>query len=300
MTTTAGTTTLDSLTASVAHRRAARATRRRVLRSRRVQIGAALTVVIVALALSGPFFSPHPVSALLGIPFQAPGSGSPLGLDYLGRDVLSRVLSGGRNLVWMSLACAAIGMLLGVPAGMLAGFSGGWRDEVIMRIGDVLLALPVIVFAMLFVALLGAELWLLVLVIGVAHAPQVARVTRGVTADIRHREYIECAVAMGMPRRKILASEVLPNIITPLTVEFGIRVVWSIAAIASLSVLGSGIQPPTADWGLMVNENLGGLAVQPLGVTIPILCIALFALGVNLLTEGIARAVAGTDRKGSE
>jgi peptide/nickel transport system permease protein len=272
---------------------------RLALRSRRVQIGGGLVILVTAIALIGPHVAPHSPDAILGIPFQGTSPGMPFGADYLGRDVLSRVLAGGQALVWMSLASAAIGMLLGVPAGMLAAYYGGWRDELIMRGSDVLLALPIIVFALLFVSLLGTKLWLIVLLIGISHAPQVARVTRAITEDVTQREFIQSAVALGIKGPRLLFGEILPNIITPLTVEFGLRVVWSISAVAGLSVLGAGMQPPAADWGLMVSENSNGMAIQPLGVVVPIICIGLFAVGFNLLTEGIARTVAGIDRKRS-
>ncbi|WP_165975274.1 ABC transporter permease [Actinomadura rubrisoli] len=272
------------------------AKRRRLLASRRARVGLALSLFIVVLAFAGPLVMPHSPSEFVGAPFTGPSGKAPLGTDQLGRDVLSRVLGGGRLLVWMSLASAALGMLLGTGAGLVAGYAGGWLDELIMRVGDVVLALPVIVFAMLFVSLLGMRLWLLVLLIGVAHAPQVARVTRGVTAEVARREFIGSAEALGLPRRRILLGEILPNIFTPLTVEFGLRVVWSIAAVAGLSVLGAGIRPPTADWGLMINEGRDGMSAQPLAVIVPVLCIAIFAFGVNLIAEGMSRSVAGLDR----
>ncbi|QXJ22586.1 ABC transporter permease [Actinomadura graeca] len=289
------TTASTSTTASGPRRRPAK--RRRLLASTRVRVGLALTLFIVVLAFAGPFVAPHSPSEFVGAPFAGPSGAAPLGTDQLGRDVLSRVLGGGRLLVWMSLASAALGMLLGAGAGLVAGYAGGWLDELIMRIGDVVLALPVIVFAMLFVSLLGMRLWLLVLLIGIAHAPQVARVTRGVTAEVARREFVGSAEALGMPRRRILLGEILPNVFTPLTVEFGLRVVWSIAAVAGLSVLGAGIRPPTADWGLMINEGRDGMAAQPPAVIVPVLCIAIFAFGVNLVAEGMSRSVAGLDRE---
>jgi peptide/nickel transport system permease protein len=269
---------------------------RMAARSGRVRLGAALAVLVAAIALIGPHVMPHSATEILSIPYGGSTGSMPFGADYLGRDVLSRVLAGGQDLVWMSVAAAALGSVIGVPAGMLAAHCGGWRDNLIMRVADVLLALPVIVFAMLFVSLLGTRLWLIVLLIGVSHAPQVARVTRGTTEEILAREYVQAATAIGVRGRRLLFGEVLPNIMTPLTVDFGLRVVWSVGAVAGLSILGAGIQPPAADWGLMVNENSDGLAVQPLGVVLPIIFIGLFAVGVNLLTEGFARTVTGIDR----
>jgi len=166
-----------------------------------------------------------------------------------------------------------------------------------MRIMDVFLSIPLIIFVLLFVSLIGTGEWLIVLLVGVAHMPQVARVTRGVAADIVSREFVEFAEALSVPRWKILFGEILPNITTPLLVEFGIRIVWSISGIAALSVMGYGIQPPNADWGLMINENRGRIASRPLAVVSPALCIALFAFGINMIAEGIAGTMSGANRK---
>ncbi len=122
-------------------------------------------------------------------------------------------------------------------------------------------------------------------------------ITRGVAADIVEREFVQFAEALSVPRWRILWREVLPNITTPLLVEFGIRIVWSIAGIAALSIMGYGIQPPEADWGLMINENRGRIATRPLPVLAPGLCIAIFAFGINMIAEGIAGTVSGTSRK---
>ncbi|HTX07378.1 MAG TPA: ABC transporter permease [Solirubrobacteraceae bacterium] len=261
-----------------------------------MRIGLALALLVVLLAVLGPLFAAHSPSAFVGAPFAPPSAQAPLGTDALGRDVLSRVLNGGRTVVWMSLAAASLGMVLGTFFALLAGTSRPLVDDVIMRTMDVLLALPVIIFTVLFISLLGPKDWLVVLLVGIAWVPQVARTARGATVEVAQRDFVRAAQALGVPRRKILLGEVLPNIMTPLTVEFGLRIVWSIGAIAALSFLGYGIQPPAADWGLMINENRTGLAVQPWSVIAPLVCIAVFAFAVNLMTEGLARTVAGVDR----
>jgi peptide/nickel transport system permease protein len=266
------------------------------LRLWRVRVGLALVTAIVLVAILGPAFAPHSPSAFIGAPFAGPSAQAPLGTDALGRDVLSRVLDGGRTVVWMSVAAASLGMALGTFFALIAGSSRPLVDDMIMRTMDVLLALPVIIFTILFVSLLGPKDWLVMLLVGIGHAPQVARTARGVTVEVMQRDFVRAARALGVPRRKILVGEVLPNIITPLAVEFGLRIVWSIAAIAALSFLGYGIQPPAADWGLMINENRTGLATQPWSVIAPLLCIAVFAFAVNLVAEGLARTVAGVDR----
>ncbi|MFJ6321508.1 MULTISPECIES: ABC transporter permease [unclassified Rhizobium] len=266
-------------------------------RYNRTRIGIAITLLVIAFAIVGPFVSPYEPSAFVGRPFVEPSPQFLLGTDFRGRDVLSRLLNGGLPVVWMSFASASIGMILGVTVGLVAAYSRGWLDQTLMRVMDVFLSIPLIIFVLLFVSLLGTREWLIVLLVGVAHMPQVARVTRGVAADIVTREFVEFAEALSVPRWKILFREILPNITTPLLVEFGIRIVWSISGIAALSVMGYGIQPPNADWGLMINENRGRIASRPLAVVSPAVCIALFAFGINMIAEGIAGTMSGSHRK---
>ncbi len=266
-------------------------------RYNRTRIGIAITLLVILLAVIGPFVAPYEPSAFVGKPFLKPSAEFLLGTDFRGRDVLSRLLGGGIPVVWMSFASASVGMVLGVTVGLVAAYSRGWIDQVLMRIMDVFLSIPLIIFVLLFVSLIGTDEWLIVLLVGVAHMPQVARVTRGVAADIVSREFVEFAEALSVPRWKILFGEILPNITTPLLVEFGIRIVWSISGIAALSVMGYGIQPPNADWGLMINENRGRIASRPLAVVSPALCIALFAFGINMIAEGIAGTMSGANRK---
>jgi peptide/nickel transport system permease protein len=272
-------------------------TLRRSLRYGRTRIGVALTLAVLLLALLGPALAPHSPSALIGGPFAKPSGAAPLGTDYLGHDVLSRVLWGGRSVVWMAFAATTVGVGIGVVLGMLAGYSRGRLDDVIMRTMDVVLAFPQIVLVLLFVSVLGPKLWLIALLVAIAWIPGVARVTRGMTLEAASREFVEAVEVLGVPRRRILGREIVPNLISPLMVEFGLRLTWSIAVIAAISFLGFGVQPPAADWGLMINENRNGLTIQPWAVVVPTVCIAVFTIGTNLVAEGIGRAIAGIDRQ---
>ena len=267
------------------------------LRYGRTRLGLALTGFVVLLALIGPLAAPHAPDAFVGIPAQPPSGQYLLGTDYLGHDVLSRLLWGGRSVVWMAFAAASLGVIIGAGIGLLAAYSRSLLDDVLMRLMDVVLAFPQIVFVLLFVSLIGPRLWLIVLLVAVSWIPQVARVARGITLDVVHREYVESAEMIGLPRWRVLAREILPNVTTPLTVEYGLRLTWSIALIAAISFLGFGIQPPNADWGLMINENRPIVAAQPWALVAPALCIAIFAIGTNFVAEGIARAIAGIDRR---
>jgi len=273
---------------------------RRSLRQRRTQIGVTLVLLLVGTAVIGPLFAPHPPAAFAGAPYAHPSSGALLGTDNLGRDVLSRFLWGGRSILGLSAAATAIGLLLGVSIGLLAAYSRGLLDDILMRGMDVILAFPSIVLALVAVATVGPKLWLLVLVVGLTTMPRVARVTRGASLEIVERDYVHAAQAMGEPRGRILVGELLPNITSTLLVEASLRLTYSIGLIAGLSFLGFGLQPPNADWGLMINENRQGLTVQPWGVVMPVIAIALLTIGTSLIGDGVARASAGIERGGAE
>jgi peptide/nickel transport system permease protein len=273
---------------------------RRSLRQRRTQIGVTLVLLLVGTAVIGPLFAPHAPAAFAGAPYAHPSSGALLGTDNLGRDVLSRFLWGGRSILGLSAAATAIGLLLGVSIGLLAAYSRGLLDDILMRGMDVILAFPSIVLALVAVATVGPKLWLLVLVVGLTTMPRVARVTRGASLEIVERDYVHAAQAMGEPRSRILVGEILPNITSTLLVEASLRLTYSIGLIAGLSFLGFGLQPPNADWGLMINENRQGLTVQPWGVVMPVIAIALLTIGTSLIGDGVARASAGIERGGAE
>jgi peptide/nickel transport system permease protein len=270
---------------------------RDAVRQPQTKVGLVLTGAIVALALVGPLFAPHSPTEFIGVPASGPSGGALLGTDGLGRDVVSRVLYGGRSVLWMSFASAALGVGLGLLIGLIAGYSKSWVDEVLMRSSDVVLAFPQIVLALLFVSLAGPKLWLIVLIVAISHAPRVARLVRSVTLEVTRREFVQAAELLGVPKRRILVREVVPNLMTPLMVEFGLRLTWSIAIILGIGFVGLGIQPPSADWGTMIGENRTALTTQPWAVLVPVFCIAVFTIGTNLITEGIARAVAGIDRQ---
>jgi peptide/nickel transport system permease protein len=271
---------------------------RRALSLPQARIGLVLTAVVVLLALLGPWLGPwltgYDTTGFAGKPFRSDGVA---GTDGLGRDVLTRFLSGGATLLLYAVLATALGIVLGTALGMLAGYSGGRLDSVLMRGNDVLLSFPQLVFALLAIAMLGPQGWLLVMVIGITHAPRVARVARQATVAVKDCDYLRAAQMYAMPRRHILLREVLPNITGPLMVELGLRLTYSIGYVASLSFLGLGIQPPAADWGLMINENRIALVVQPWGVLLPVLAIALLTVGTNLITDSLASAATGREKE---
>jgi peptide/nickel transport system permease protein len=265
-------------------------------RLRRTKIGFVMFVALLAVALFGRFVAPYSPTEFVGPPFSLPTGSYWLGTDFLGRDVLTRVLYGGLSVFVLGITATLIGMVLGVSLGLISGYARRWIDESIMRMLDVVLAFPSVVLAMLFVSILGPRLWLIVLMVGISHMPRIARVTRAATVELVARDFVRAAAAVGVPRRKILLFEVLPNISSPLLVEFGLRLTYSIIMIAALSFIGLGMQPPSADWGLMINENRIAIMVQPWAVVAPVILIGALTISANLMADGLARAMMGVDR----
>jgi peptide/nickel transport system permease protein len=271
-------------------------TLREAWRMGRTKAGVGIFLAVVAIVVFGPYVAPYSPTEFVGRPFQLPSSTAWLGTDYIGHDVLSRVLYGGRSVIVLALAATTIGLVLGVLLGLVSGYARRWVDESIMRILDVVLAFPSLVLTLLFVSILGPQLWLIVLMVGISHAPRIARVTRASTLEVAQRDFVHSAEALGVSRSRILGAEILPNITSPLLVEFGLRLTYSIALIAGLSFLGFGLQPPSADWGLMINENRIGISVQPWAVFVPVVMIGILTIATNLMADGYGRAMVGIER----
>lgn len=271
-----------------------------VARTPRGAAGLAMTLLVVLVAVVGPTFSPHSPNALLTLTFAKPSGQFPLGGDVLGRDVLSRLLNGGWLLMLMAATATVIGIVAGAAAGISAAYLRGAADGIIMRTVDVILSFPQLVFALLLVSLAGPRLWLIVLAVGLSHAPAVARVIRSATLDVAERDYVKVVELQGMWPVKVMAKEILPNLISPLMVEAGLRLTYSIVIMAGLAFLGFGQPPPAASWGTMINENRIGLQLNPWAVIAPAVLIALLTIGTNTLTDAVARVTIGVDRRPEE
>jgi peptide/nickel transport system permease protein len=269
-------------------------------RTPRGAIGLGLASIIVLVAVIGPFVAPHPSDALVTLTFGKPSARFPLGGDFLGRDVLSRVLDGGWVLLIMAACATVIGITGGAAAGVSAAYLRGISDGIIMRAVDVILSFPQLVFALLLLSLLGPKLWLITIAVGVSHAPQVARVLRSATLDLSERDFIKAAELQGMRPAKVMRKEILPNLVSPLMVEAGLRLTYSIVIIAGLAFLGFGQPPPAPNWGTMINEDRGGLPLNPWAVIVPALLIAVLTIGTNTFTDAFARVAIGVDRRPEE
>lgn len=253
-------------------------------------VGAFLTVVCLSLAIFGPWLAPYSPLDFVSSPFDIPTPDYLLGADAMGRDALSRVLWGGQKILLLAAFASVVGVVLGALIGVSAAYLRGAADEVIMRCTDILLAFPQTILALLVLSVLGTNLWIVAMIVAVIHAPQVARVSRAAALRVIEEDYVAYAELIGTPRHTVILREVLPNITGPLLVELGLRFTYSVAIIAGLNFLGFGVQPPFADWGLMINENRIGLESNPWPVVVPVVLIAILTIGVNMLTDAVSRA----------
>jgi peptide/nickel transport system permease protein len=262
----------------------------------RTRIGLGLVLIIAAIAVFGPLVAPHGPADFIGLPNTGPSGAARFGTDHLGQDVWSRFLDGGREILLLASAATLLGLAIGTSLGLLAAYSKGALDDVLMRSMDVILAFPSIMLALVAIATLGASGWLIILAVGLTNVPRVARVTRAAAQPIVERDFVAAAEAIGVPRWRILFGEILPNVLSPLMVEASLRLTYSIGLIAGLAFLGFTPNPNGADWGLMIQENQIALVVQPWGVVLPIIAVALLTMGTGMVGDGIARAAAGIDR----
>ena len=273
---------------------------RRSLRLWRTRIGVALVGILVLLAIIGPYVAPYGPSTPVGAPNSNPSGKAVLGTDYLGQDVLSRLLYGGRSILIIAVIATALGLVVGTAIGLLAAYSRNALDDVLMRGMDVILAFSQIMLSLVAVAIVGPHTWVIVVAIALTTAPRIARVARGAAQPVVERDFIAASEAMGVPRWRIISGELLPNTLGPLMVEASLRLTYSIAVIAALAFLGLSPDPNGANWGTMINENQLVLPVQPWGTVAPIIAIALLTIGTGLVGDGIARTAAGIDRPRGE
>ena len=259
----------------------------KAMKQKRFVVGLTITLLLVAFVIFAPYFAPYGENEVAGPPFSDEGL---LGTDYLGSDVLSRVMYGGRSILVIAVFGTLLGMVLGIAIGVVAAYGGGWWDEVLMRFNDVVLSFPQILLALLVLtAIEQPTAWILIVLVGVSHAPRVARLARGVALGIVSRDFVIAAEALGEKRTRVIMAEVLPNMNAPLLAEAGLRLTYSIGLVGSLGFLGFSADPGAANWGQMIQENRLGLATQPWAVLAPVLIIAIFCIGTNLMADGIAQ-----------
>lgn len=281
-----------SATAGTARPSALRDTLWRLSRERRLVLGLAIVGVFVLAALLAPVIAPYdPYKANLADAYALPDAQHWFGADELGRDIFSRLLYGARLSLLEGIVSVAIAMLIGVPLGVLSGYVGGVVDTVAMRFIDILLAFPGVLLAIAIVSILGPGLTNAMIAVGLYAVPIFARLTRGSTMVVKEELYIEACRAVGMRHARILARHVLPNIAATLLVMAMLRVAVAILTASSLSFLGLGAQPPSAEWGAMLANSRSALVVAPHVALFPGTAIILLVLGLNLVQDGLQRVL---------
>lgn len=263
---------------------------RRLRRYPATLLGFTIVGIFVLLAIIGPTIAPYKYSdQVLSDRLQPPSSEHILGTDQFGRDIMSRILVGTRDVFIVAGSGTLVAVLLGLALGLFSGYFGGLVDEIAMRLVDVLLAVPPLMLAMIILATLGPSRGNVILVVGFLYIPMVSRVVRSVVLDLKTRQFIEAARLRGESSVYIMAREMFPNVLPPLAVEASMRFSYAIFLVASLGFLGLGVQPPSPDWGLMVGEARNYFTQAQWVLLFPAGAIALLVVGVGFMSDGLRR-----------
>lgn len=261
-------------------------------RNKAALVGLGIVAVLILAAIFAPFLAPYnPYIVSLGDRLQPPGGAHVLGTDELGRDILSRLIYGARIALYVGIVTVALSGVIGISAGLVAGYLGGYWDAVIMRLVDVFLAFPVIILAIAIVAVRGPGLTNVLLALALVYWTSYARVARGTVLLLREEEYTWAARALGASPVRIMLRHLLPNAVAPMVVLASLGMGNAILAEAALSFLGLGIQPPEASWGSMLNFGMGYLREASFLSTFPGAAIFVAVLGFNLLGDGLRDAL---------
>ena len=260
------------------------------------RIAALFLLAFVLIALTGPLWTPFdPFAAGTGLPYSGGSWAHLFGTDILGRDVFSRVVYGTRDVLYLALTSTFIATVVGGLIGLASGLVGGWVDELLMRLFETIISIPLLVLALLAIAAAGPKAsgsaLLLIGVVVLVYAPRIARMARTVAVDLVTRDFVTVARSRGESVRSIVWRELTPNAAGVLLVEFGVRAGYAPILISSLGFLGFGARPPSPEWGLMISENRAALVTAPLTVLAPSAALALLVISLNLVTDGIARAL---------
>lgn len=250
--------------------------------------GLAILILLVTAALLAPVLAPHdPVRQNLDKDLLTYSTQNPLGTDKLGRDILSRILYGGRISLLVGVTTVSISLLIGLTIGSISGYFGGWTDQLLMRGVDILMAFPGILLAIAFTAVLGPGLDHVILALCLIGWTGYARLARGEILGLCEREFVRAAQALGGKPRRIIARHLLPNLLPPLLIQATFGLAAAVVAEGSLSFLGLGVQPPTPSWGSMLNEGRQFLLVAPHLTTYPGLALMITVLGLNLVGDAL-------------
>lgn len=255
-------------------------------------LGLAVILFWAFIAIFAPLLIPYPVGEIVDTDYFGPISQQFwMGSDYLGRDVFSRILMGARYTVGISLAAVTIACFSGVVLGMIAAVAGGWLDTLLSRFLDALNSIPGKLFGLVVVAAVGSSIPVLILTLSVIYIPGSYRFARALAVNVNSMDFITVARIRGESTLYLIRSEILPNIVGPVLADLGLRFVFIVLLLSGLSFLGLGVQPPYADWGALVRENIGGLPFGAPAVMFPSLAIASLTISVNLLIDNLPQKI---------
>lgn len=257
------------------------------------KFGLLVIVLYILVALFAPLLAPFGETQVVGEGFAPWGGQFLLGTDNLGRDMFSRLVYGARNTLGIAFLTTLLAFLLGGSCGLVAAIKGGWIDQGLSRVVDILMAIPQLIFALLILSVVGTTATSLVLVIALLDATRVFRLSRAVAMNVVVQDYVEAARLRGEGLYWLVTREVLPNAAAPLIAEFGLRFCFVFLFISALSFLGLGIQPPTADWGSMVRDNAVLITFGDISPLLPALAVALITVSVNFVVDWMLHKSSG-------
>lgn len=259
-------------------------------RNKGAMVGSAIVLLIVFIALFADVFLDYDTQVVgqnLADRLQWPSANHWFGTDELGRDIFFRVLYGTRFSCSVGLVAVTIGLLLGVTLGAIAGFYGGWIEELIMRSTDILSAVPNMLLAIVIVSVLGQSIWNLMLAVGITSVPEFVRITRAAVLTVRNQEYVEASKAIGLTNRKIIFKHILPNCLSPIIVQATLRVASAIISASSLSFLGLGVPAPSPEWGALLSGGRKYIRDYSYMTLFPGLAIMITVLALNMMGDGL-------------
>ncbi len=267
---------------------------------KRIPVGAWLGLILTGLflicAVFAPWIAPHGNGEIVGDVWEPMSAAHWLGTDNLGRDLLSRMIYGARITILIAVLATALSFSLGAILGFTAAAVGGWFDTLMSRFVDLLMSIPTLIFGLVVLSVLPTNTLTLILVMGILDSTRVYRLSRAVAVDINVMDYVEAAKLCGEGMRWIIFREILPNALSPLIAELGVRFIFAVLFLSALSFLGLGVQPPDSDWGGMVKENKDGIVFGIPAALIPAAAIAVLAISVNLVADWVLNRT--TDLKG--
>jgi peptide/nickel transport system permease protein len=265
---------------------------RRLLKRPAALVGTIIFCFFLFLAVFGPWVAPYDYQAQdAQLRLAEPSLEHPFGNDQFGRDILSRIIVGTRNIFLLGGLGTAVAVMIGTAIGLFSGYIGGTTDEVVMRLLDVLLSFPSLLLALVLLSTVGPSNLNIVFVVAILYIPMVARVVRSMVLDLKNKEFVEAARVRGETRGYVLFREILPNSLPPLLVETSMRFSYSIFLVASLGFLGLGVQPPSPDWGLQINQARAFFAIAPWVLLFPACTIAALVIATNLMSDGLRQVM---------